>query len=363
MSSRAQLILAGEYQVRKEYTKCRGLAYEAIHLDPDSPLGYRMLASSYLFNEPLDFELARKYMEKFVDLRPNEATAFIALGDVHRSRLSLDRAVIAYNKAIKLDPKSDVAYAKRGYINTYQGYFDDGRKDWAISLNLLKENDRSNWPNNSVLSYLDPGNKKFDDIEASSVDLKVKTMKNGKDPLEAPEDDHYFCCTVISMKHGVYVSPFQSMNECSALQRELSKESKAPDPTMIEANITFIEGVHALLQGDFEQAIQKAEAHAHMVEPYKSPRKLQVYNYLMGLINLKQEHFGKAVAYYLKSDLSNACVKYELGLAYDGLKEWDKAQAMFDQVSKCNFVTAAEPRMTRISNKWLKTYASLPKEE
>ena len=114
---------------------------------------------------------------------------------------------------------------------------------------------------------------------------------------------------------------------------------------------------------DFELSAQKAEEHAKLVDPGKNYNMPEVYNYLMGLINLKQEHFGKAVAYYLKSDLSNACVKYELGLAYDGLKEWDKAQAMFDQVSKCNFVTAAEPRMTRISNKWLKTYASLPKEE
>ncbi len=363
LSSRAHLILAGEYQVRKEYTKCRGLAYDAIHLDPDSPLGYRTLASSYLFNEPLDFELALKCMEKFVDLRPTEASAFMALGDVHRARLSFDRVVMAYNRAIKIDPKSAIAYAKKGYIDTYQGYFDDGRKDWAMSLNLLKENDRSNWPNNSVISYLYPGNTKFADIETSVVDLKDNTWKNGKDPLQAPEDDHYFCCTVISMKHGVYVSPFQSMNECSALQREFSKESKAPEPTLIEANITFIQSVHALFQGDFEQATQKAEAHARLVEPYKSPRKLQVYNYLMGLINLKQEHFGKAVTYYLKSDINNSCVKYELGLAYDGLGEWEKAQEMFDQVSKCNFTTAAEPRITRISSKWLKTYASLPREK
>jgi len=362
-SSRALLILAGEHQVRKEYTKFRELAFEAIRLNPDSPISYRSLASSYLFNEPLDFMLAKKYMEKFVELRPNEANAYIALGDVHRARLSFDRAIIAYQNAIKCDPASDIAYSKRGYVHAYQGYFDEARNDWEKALNLAKVNSKISWPNNNLMSFLFPVSGK------SSVDEYVQPVlldvarKNGKDPLESPEDDHYFCCTVISMKHGVYVSPFQAMNECRALQREFTKESKAPEPVMITANITFIESVHSLLQGDFEQATKKAEAHARLVEPSKNPRKLEVFNYLMGLINLRQEHYGKAVSYYTKSDLSNACVKYELGLAYDGMGAWDKAQAMFDEVSKCKFATAAEPRMIQLSGKWLNVYAALPKEE
>jgi tetratricopeptide (TPR) repeat protein len=363
LSSRAQLILAGEYQIRKEFTKFRELAHYAIRLNPLSPLAYRTVASSYLLNEPLDFALALKYMERFVELRPNEATAYVALGDVHRARLSFDRAIIAFTKAIRLDPKNDLAWSKRGYINTYQGFFEDARKDWETSLNLAKENSLINLPNNNLISYLFSGNGKIQETGPAVTIAEKSRRKSAKDQMESPEDDHYFCCTVISMKHGVYVSPFQTMNECRALQREFTKEAKAPEPVMIAANIAFIESVHSILLGDFEKAKQKADEHARMVEPFKSPGKLQVYNYLMGLIDLKQEHYGQAVAHYMKSDLNNACVKYELGLAYDGLGEWEKAQEMFNAVSNCNFATAAEPRMIRISNKWLKTYAALPKEE
>jgi tetratricopeptide (TPR) repeat protein len=363
LSSRAHLILAGEYQTRKEITKFRQMVNDAIQLNPESPLGYRSLASSYLFNEPLDFILALKNMEKFVSLRPNEPTAHLALGDVHRARLSFDRALIAFGKAIKLDPACGIAFSKKGYIEAYQGLSENARKDWEMALSLSIGNSNINWPNYNVISYLHPGCGKLPLEGIANIGLTGNNRKKKFDPLQSPEDDHYFCCTVISMKHGVYVSPFQTMNECRALQREFEKESKAPDPVMIAANLTFMEGVHALLIGDFELATKKAGEHAQLVEPGKSPKKLQVYNYLMGLIDLKQEHFANAVTHYLNSDLSNACVKYELGLAYDGLGEWDKAQEMFSEVSKCNFATASEPRMVKLSDKWLKTYASILKEE
>jgi Tfp pilus assembly protein PilF len=58
-STRAQLVLAGEYQARNECTKFRDLTFNAILLNPNSPLGYRALAISYLFNEPLDCSLAQ----------------------------------------------------------------------------------------------------------------------------------------------------------------------------------------------------------------------------------------------------------------------------------------------------------------
>jgi tetratricopeptide (TPR) repeat protein len=332
-------------------------------LDPESPLGYRSLASSYLFNEPLDFILALKNMEKFVSLRPNEPTAHLALGDVHRARLSFDRALNAFGKAIKLDPACGIAFAKIGYIEAYQGLLDKARKDWEMAKSLSKDNSNMDCPNFSVITYLHPGCGKLPADDKANIGLTNIKRKKRFDPLQSPEDDHYFCCTVISMKHGVYVSPFQTMNECRALQREFEKEANAPDPIMISANLIFMESVNSLLVGDFELATKKAGEHARLVEPGKSPKKLQVYNYLMGLIDLKQEHYANAVTHYLNSDLSNACVKYELGLAYDGVGEWEKAQEMFSQVSKCNFATASEPRMVKLSDKWLNLYATIPRDE
>ena len=360
-SSRARLILAAEYQSRKEFSKVRELARDAMQLNPDSPLSYRMLASSYFMNQPQDFSLAQNYMEKFREMCPNEPASHIALGDVYRAQLMWDLALQSYSKAITLDPTSSIAYAKRGYVNIYQGYFDDARNDWKLA-NELKEGSMISDPFQSVVSYLYGSNGQVVAPELAMITQDNHTNGN-RHPLEAPEDDHYFCCTVISMKHGVCVSPYGDISEQEALKRELTQESIAPRPQMVTANITFLESVHALMQDDFEMATLKAKQHALIIAPDLKPQKLQVYNYLMGLIDLKQKRYSQAVDHYRKSDLNNACVKYELGLAYDALGEWKNAQELFDQVSKYSFGAINTNYMSRISKDWLDSYATLPKEE
>jgi tetratricopeptide (TPR) repeat protein len=297
-------------------------------------------------------------MEKFVELRPNEAAAHIAMGDVHRACMHLDQAIIDYSKAISLDPASDVAYSKRGYINAYQGAFDDACKDWEMSLNLAKSNSKISWPNYSMLSYLHERNGELPIDKTSCNLVRSNNLKNSKHQLEGSENDHYFCCTVISMKHGLYVSPYQNLNECHALQREFTQESKAPDQLTINADITFIKCINAIQDGNFELASKMAQEHARLAEPSLNPRRLQVYNYMMGLINLKQQHYNIAVSNFLNSDLNNSCIKFALGLAYDGLGEWDKAQAMFREVSANNFTSGSKPWVAKISNNWLNAYTT-----
>jgi tetratricopeptide (TPR) repeat protein len=360
-SSRARLILAAEYQSRKDFTKVRELARDAIQLNADSPLGYRMLATSYFINKPQDFSLAQNYMEQYREMCPNEPASHIALGDVYRAQLMWDLALQSYSKAITLDPNSSIAYAKRGYVNIYQGYFDNARNDWKLA-NDLTDVPMISDPFQSVVSYLYGSNGQVV-APAQAMMIQANHTNGKRHPLEAPEDDHYFCCTVISMKHGVYVSPYGDISEQEALKRELAQESIAPRPQMVNANITFLESIHALMQDDFEMATLKAKQHALIIAPDLKPQKLQVYNYLIGLIDLKQKRYSQAVDHYRKSDLNNACVKYELGLAYDALGEWQNAQELFDQVSKYSFGAINTPYMSKISKDWLDSYATLPKEE
>lgn len=362
-SARARLILAGEHQARKAYLHFRDEAMEVIKLAPESPLGYRMLGSSFLFDEPLDIPLAQKYIAKFAELCPNEASAQIAMGDVYRVQFDWEDALGAYSKAIKLDPLNDIAYAKRGYVTAFHGIPGEARHDWEMSLILAGDKSKIFWPYNSTASYRFPVNGKFP-VERVLQYTNGEEKKIRKHPLEDTDADHYFCCTVISALHGVYVSPFKDLNESGAIQRELIVESKAPDLATIDANIIFMEAVWTLVQENFELAKGKAEAYARLVNPDVKPRKLQVYNYLMGLINLKEKNFGKAADFYLASDMSNAIVKYELGLAYDRLGEWEKAKEMFTEVARYNFATALKPPIVDRSQKLLtSSYAVLPREE
>jgi len=343
-SPRALLILAGEYQGRNSIVKARDLAIQAIMAAPDSPLGYRALGESYMLNEPVDFTLAVKYMKKFTEMRPKEAVAFISLGDAYRANLSLDFAREAYTKAIQLDPESVIAYSKRGYIYTYSGSLDNAREDFGVARTLASRNQQH---------YRNP-------------DYTIKTVSKGAEPLsenidhaqgnryhlEGPKSDQYFCCTLIGMMHGSYSLQGRSLNCCQGLCNNLVFESMPPDPEMVEANLTFVEAIRAMHCGDFELAEKKATEHARQVDSHRNPKKCEVYDYLMGNIFLKQQKYTRAVDFLEKAASENPYAKYDLGLAYMGLGDWQKSLTIFRDIAQCTSSSTYKPDIISNAENW-----------
>lgn len=353
-SARALLVLAGEYQQRGDINKFRDLAFEAIRVEPDSPLGYRSLAASWLLNEPTDFTLAAKYMEMYVKLRPDEASAHVALGDVERASLNLNQAIIDYSKAIGLEPDHAVALSKRGYVNTYLGLFEDARADFRAASALESRGYNYAAPNTSLISYLYPCNGTGAmDNEAATTDTHVKRHWM---PLDAQTDNCYFCCTFISMTHGIYASPESSLNACSSLQHEFVMESRAPGLNAIEANIAFIEGFRAIQEKDYEKAGQVIEKYAQTISPDMKSNRNEAHNFLEGLMYSEQENYEKALACFSKSDVNNIFVKYHLGVAYQKLERYEEAREVLSQVADCKFANIGDTQMVKRANEWLNSY-------
>lgn len=353
-SARALLALAAEYQAKGEISKYRDLATEAIFAEPGSPLGYRALGASYLLNEPIDFSLAEKYMKKFVELRPHEASAHIALGDVYRAKLQLENAKAAYSKAIVIDPENAASFSKRGYIHTYRGMFDEARADFKKADELFNHAQDYGKPNYSVFSYLFAGNNGKN--AANDTELIVEELHNSRLPLEGESDNCYFCCTVISMAHGLFTSPDKSLNSCNCLRHELDIESRVPDRNTIEADIAFMKGFRAVQREDFEEAKRIIEEYAHTVSPELNSRKNEAHNFLAGLIYAGEGKYEKALANFKRSDTENVFVKYNMGLVYDKLGMYEKANAVFTDVANFKFANAEKAQLTKTAEMWLQSY-------
>jgi tetratricopeptide (TPR) repeat protein len=350
-SARALLVLAGEYQMNGEFSKFRDLAHEAISLEPESPLGYRALAASFMFNEPTDFSLAEKYVRKFVDLRPNEVSAHVSLGDVLRASLDLEPARNAYSNALKIDQSSVIALSKRAYVETYLGMFDDARNDFKKARMLASEGREK--PNRQLVSYLFPGNGK---IMGSEIDLALSAHGPSKSrmPLAGESDNCYFCCTFISMVNGLYIAPEKSLTACRCLQREFTMESHAPDSKVVEANFAFVDGIRAIQTMDLDKARKKALEYAEISNPGVVPVKNEAYNFMMGMIHYAEGSYNKSVNCFNRSDVSNVCVKYNLGLAYDKLGQFEEAEKMFTDVNCRDYGALKKPAVVKIAGSWLK---------
>jgi tetratricopeptide (TPR) repeat protein len=356
-SPRVLLMLAGEYQLRGKTNHYRDFAYKAISVDPDSPLGYRALGASYVLHEPIDFTLAIKKFEKFVELRPNEASAYIALGDAHRANLNLEKALANYIIATEIDPEATVSLAKTGYLSVYTGKYDDARTAFQKARMLASTQKHLNYnPHCLAASYLFPLPTMRE--EANVASKKNMNQQNNKIvPLEGDSENCYFCCTLISMNYGFYVADYKEMSPCQCLNREFIFESKIPERITFEGFITFAESFKAAQNQNYEWAETMARQYAQITNPDIHITKNEAYNFLTGLINLKKGNYTNAISNFKKSDLNNICVKYNLGLVYDKLGNWEEAKKMFSTVASCKFANYSEVKIVKLANDWLDSYA------
>ncbi len=337
-SQRAWLTLAGQHQGRKEYTKARDLMYAAMQINPDFPLPHRDLGFSYLFDEPKEFSLAEKHMKKFVELRPNEASSHIGLGDVYRAQSNLEEARDAYTKATKVDPKSYVGFSKKGHADTFLGNYEEARADYQQAQELAKDNSKATWANFGTYTYLYAGDVK------SALDANEKLVKNiekigiPQDQLAVAKANIYFNRARMAMHHGMHEIAEEAVKNYAVHQRQVAQNTKSTDFERTQnANIAFWEGMLAAYKGDFESANSKAEENRKLLEPAQNPRKLEGYHRLMGKINLMQKNHQMAIEHYQQANVNGVQVKHELALAHEGAGNNQEAQKLFKEVAEWNF--------------------------
>jgi len=337
-SQRALLTLAGEHQGRKEYTKARDLMYAAMQINPGFPLPHRNLGFSYLFDEPKEFSLAEKHMKKFVELRPNEASSHIGLGDVYRAQSKLEEARDAYAKATEVDPQSYVGFSKKGHADTFLGNYKEARAGYQQAQEIAKDNSKATWANFGTFTYLYAGDVK------SALDANEKLVKNiGKigipqDQLTIAKVNTYFNRARMAMHYGMYDIAEEALKNYAVHLRQFAKNANSPDFERSQnANIALWEGMLAAYKGDFESANSKAEENRKLLEPDKNPRKLEDYHRLMGKRDLMQKNYKGAIDHYQQADVNGVQVKHELALAHEGAGNNEDAQKLFKEVAEWNF--------------------------
>ena len=116
-----------------------------------------------------EFTLALADYDKAVELKADEAIAFLNRGKTHYNLKAFDKAGADYNKAIELDPKGSKAYYNRGVLFERLGNLDKAIVDYQKAVDL----DASNEPAKTGL-------KKLQD------DQKAKAAAEAPPPVPVP---------------------------------------------------------------------------------------------------------------------------------------------------------------------------------
>ncbi len=95
------------------------------------------LVLGYIYAELENFGMAKKYLQKAVELDFNNSKAYAALGFVYYKMQKYNEAIDSLKKAIEIDENNATAHNSLGYIYSDMNLnIDDAVKEIEIALNL-----------------------------------------------------------------------------------------------------------------------------------------------------------------------------------------------------------------------------------
>lgn len=318
---------------RKSFSKALALSPGLIGAD-------YALAFSYLFSEPKDFNKAQQYAEECIRLEPNEAKGYELLGDIFRAKNELQKARDAYGNALAKDSSLYAAVIKKGHINSFLGNYDEARSDYRKAVSMAEPVNKIGFANFVALSYVYAGDPRTAIQELNKLVASADSSGLPKDQAKASKIATLNTAITIALDRNMLDDAKRILDQLHQAMNETIAGVADPDYARQQnANLALLDGQLAARKGDYTAARSKAQENYKAVERDDNPRKFEGYYALLGLIEMQQKNYAKAVDCYRKADLTNIYVQYQLALAEDASGASQEAKKIFRDVSRWNFNT------------------------
>ena len=330
-AARAQANLGNAYAGNNEFDKARECFIKAIELDPKWVGGYSALTTSYLFNEPKDLKKAEENALKLIELAPTSAGAQITLGDCYRAQNDMQKAKDAYAKAVTLDTNAPEAYYKLGHANTYLGNMDEARKNYA---------DGGTHDVNKLASIFNTANTWLYADDTKTAEKYLMDQLAASASMDASQKSGFLnTVATIAIHNNDGATLKNVVPMMMPLSKQVSKDLGSTPETLAfeKADSLHWQAMIAIVDGKFDQAKSILEAMKTALDPIKDPRKLEGYEYDLGLLSMKQKNYADAVTHFEKTDPNAIYNKYMLAKANEAAGNKDKAMAEYKEVAAYNF--------------------------
>jgi tetratricopeptide (TPR) repeat protein len=332
-NARSFILLGQAYSNKNDFANARKNFQQAITVEPSSPLGYRSLAESYLFEEPKDFKKAEQNANKLVSLMPSGA-GYILLGDTYRAQNNLQKAKDSYAKAVAADAENPTALYKRGHANSFLGEFAKAREDYekAATLDVVNTFAIGNIAN----TYLYEGKP-----EKAIKYLLDEASKPNK--MEATKSlEHMYNLLSTSASIAYHMNDQKKLMSILQMLEPLAKERmnnfNAAEAKLVQkAEWGYWKACALTLAGNYTEAKSVAEDMKTVLDPIQSVRKLEGYEFVLGQINYREKNYREALSHFEKTDKANVYNVYWVARTYDAMGDSDKARALYKEIADYNF--------------------------
>ncbi|MGD8537942.1 MAG: protein kinase, partial [Candidatus Aminicenantes bacterium] len=285
--------IANCYESKGMYQKAKSYYEEFINDISDNSFVRRRFASHYL--DQGKFELAQNEADKASALDPNNYYNYDLYGDISLFRGNLVEAEKEYRKLLEAKSTNfhSMALASLAGLYILQGKFQEAIEQLNKRNELAKDQGELSWAawGHGYLSY----------IYWKSGDLERSLAENAKLYKIAVEEDLF----------GWKIN------------------------ALMGRSLVY----HAM--DDSDKALQAAEELKALIQQGMNPKRMRLYYYAMGMIEIQKENFAKATEYF-KDALSlssggpldkEARFIEGLALAYYKLGEIDKARTEYERIT------------------------------
>lgn len=364
--------------------KQRGYLQKLVELYPEDERGLNLLGNYYFGQQ--EYQKAIELYEKAIAINPEFSQPYNQLGYSYRFLYNYEDAETAFKKYIELIPDDPNPYDSYAELLMKMGKFDESIEYYRKALSVNPE---------FTASYLGiASNFNFKgDHESARKELQVLhdnavnagQRRNALFGMAVSYVDEGKMKEGISQIEKQYEIAVANNNDKPAMANDLAnignilyemgkydealkkyegalqaiREADVGPEVKANAERIFLynSGRIALKKGDMEIAKEKSKAFTEQVMALNNAFQIWLAHEFAGMIALAEKDHQKALAEFEQANQQNPYTFYRMGLAYQGIGEKEKAKEMFAKAAGFNQVNNMNQSFIRIRAE--KMYGSL----
>lgn len=335
-SPRAYLVLAGVQAGLNRTAEARASYGKAIALAPRLLTAHIAVGTTYLFNEPRDFQQALEHFKHAEALAPNEPSTHDFMGDAYRALNDMPQARGEYTRGHELNPRDAGLLQQRGHVNSFAGYFSAARADYDSALALGRGNEKGFFaPFRAYVSVYagDPAGamQELNQLVAQADGMSLP------DPL-AVKVNALTNVALIAIDTKDFGAAAAALARRTPLMAQQSAQAASAGFSRAQdANIAYFTAWLAARKGDYATARRETDRIARIVAPDANPRKLEPVHQMRGFIAAYQGNAADAAAHFAQGNLLDPYIEFYYAVALDASGKGAEAKPLFDALAVYNF--------------------------
>jgi Tfp pilus assembly protein PilF len=335
-SPRAYLALAGVQAGLNRTADARASYGKAINLAPRLMTAHIAVGTTYLFNEPRDFNQALEHFKHAEALAPNEPTTHDFLGDAYRALNDMTSARREYTRGHELNPRDAGLLQQRGHVNSFAGDFAAARADYDSALALGRGNEKGFFAPFRAYVSVYAGDPAGAIAELNKLVAEADGM-GLPDPL-AVKVNALSNVALIAIETKNFAAAEAALQQrLPLMEQQAAQAASAGFRRNQDANNAYFRAWLAARKGDYGAASREADRMTAVVTPDANPRKMEPVHQLKGFIAAYQGNAAEAASHFAQGNLQDPFIKYNYAVALEGSGQAEKAKTMFKELAVYNF--------------------------